>query len=69
MIKVEALLELVDLARQRHRIGGIAVKHLDGDRAAIGGAEQAIDDLQRALPAVTAVATLGERAAAPFHIT
>jgi hypothetical protein len=34
MIKVEALLELVDLARQRHRIGGIAVKHLDGDRAA-----------------------------------
>ena len=27
MIKVEALLELVDLARQRHRIGGIAVKH------------------------------------------
>ena len=63
--KVEAPLELVDLARQRHRIGEIAVKHLDGDRAAIWGAEQAVDDLQRALPAVAAIATLGEREQRP----
>ena len=68
MVEVEALLELVDLARQRHRIGGVAVEHLDGNRAAVGGAEQAVDDLQRALAAVAAVATLGKRAAAPFHV-
>jgi hypothetical protein len=33
--------------------------------SAIRGAEQAVDDLQRALPAITAIATLGERATAP----
>ena len=65
MIQLEALLELVDLARQGHRIGGITFKHLDGDRAAIRGAEQAVDDLQRALPAVAAIASLGERAQRP----
>ena len=37
MVEVEALLELLDLGRQRHRIGGVAVKHLDGNRAAVGG--------------------------------
>ena len=68
MVEVEALLELLDLGRQGHRIGGVAVKHLDGDRAAVGGAEQAVDDLQRALPAVAAIAALGQRAAAPFHV-
>jgi hypothetical protein len=34
VIEPEALLELLDLARQRHRIGGVTVEHLDGDRAA-----------------------------------
>ena len=48
MVEVEALLELVDLGGQRHRIGGVAVEDLDGDRTAVGRAEQAIDDLQRA---------------------
>ena len=61
-------LSLSTWRRQRHRIGGVAVEHLDGDRAAVGGAEQAVDDLQRALPAVAAVATLGQRAAAAFHV-
>ena len=68
MVEVKALLELLDLCRQRHRVGGVAIKDLDGDRAAIGSAEQTVDDLQRALAAVAAVTTLGERAAAPLHV-
>ena len=32
--KPEALLELGDLGGQRHRVGGVAREHLDGDRAA-----------------------------------
>ena len=68
MVEVEALLQLLDLWRQRLRIAGVAVEHLDGDRAAVGRAEQAIDDLQRALPAITAVATLGQRTAASLHV-
>jgi hypothetical protein len=42
----EARFELVDLRRQRHRVGGVALKHFDRHRAAIGGAQQAVDDLQ-----------------------
>ena len=68
MAEAEALLELVDLRRQRHRIAGVAVEHLDGDRATVRGAEQAVDDLQRALLAVTAVATFGQRTAASLHV-
>ena len=68
MVEAEALLELLDLGGQRHRVGGVALEHLDRDGTAVGGAEQAIDDLQRALRAVTAVAALGERAAAAFHV-
>src|SRR4051794_15069986 len=68
MVEVEPLFELVDLGSQGLRIGGVAVEDFDGDWAAVGGAEQAIDNLQRALPAVTAVAAFGQRAAASFHI-
>jgi hypothetical protein len=68
MVQMEALLELLDLGRQRHRIGGVAVEHLDGNWTTVGGTEQAIDNLQRAFLAVTAVATLGQRAASPFHV-
>ena len=45
MVEVEALLELLDLCCERHRIAGVAVKYLDGDRTAVRGTEQAIDDL------------------------
>ncbi len=68
MVEVEALLQLLDLCRQGHRVRRVAVKDLNGDRAAVGSAEQAVGDLQRALPAVAAVATLGERTAAAFHV-
>ena len=48
MLEREALLELVDLWRKRPRIAGVALEHLDGDRASVGGAQQAVDDLQLA---------------------
>jgi hypothetical protein len=68
MAEAEAPLELVDLRRQRRWIAGVAVKDLNGDRAAVGGAEQAVDDLQHALLAVTVVAQPGQRTAAAFHV-
>ena len=64
----EAFLELVDLGRQGARIAGVAVEHLDRHRAAVGGAQQAVDDLQLALLAVAVVAAPGQRAAAALHI-
>ena len=68
MIESEALLELLDLCGERHRVSGVAVKHLDGNGTAVGSAEQTVDNLQRAFLAVTAVATLGERAAASLQV-
>src|SRR5208282_2508814 len=68
MVEAEALLQLLDLWCQGRRIAGVAVEYLDGDRAAVGGAEQAVDDLQGALFAITIVATLGQRTAASLHI-
>jgi hypothetical protein len=68
MAEAEAPLELVDLRRQRRRIAGVALEHFDGDGTTVRGAEQAVNDLQRALLAVTAVATFGQRTAAPLHI-
>ena len=68
VVEVEALLQFFDLAGQGHRIGGIAIEHLDGDRAAVGRAEQAVGDLQRPLAVIAAIAALGERAATPFHV-
>src|SRR6202042_1414294 len=67
-IEVEALPQLLDLWRQGLRIAGVTVEHLNGDRTTIRGAEQAVDDLQGPLLAVTAVATLGQRTAASFHV-
>ena len=64
----EARLKFLDLCCQRHWVGGVAIKHLDGNRTAVGGAEQTVDNLQRAFLTVAAVATLGEWAAAPFHV-
>ena len=66
--EVEALLELVDLRAEGLRVGDVAREHLDRHRATIGGAEQAIDDLQLALLAVPVVAEARERAAAAFDI-
>jgi hypothetical protein len=68
MLKVEALLEFLDLGRQGLRIAGVTLKDLDGDRTAIGDAEQAVDNLQRTLAAVAAITALGQWTAASFHV-
>jgi predicted small lipoprotein YifL len=60
---------LPNLRRQRHRIGGIAFKHLDRDRAAIGRAHQADDNLRPITTVVAAVAMLRQFAAASFEVS
>ena len=67
-LQLEALLQLVDLRRQRQRIGGIAFEHLDRDRAAVGRAHQADDNLRPVAAVVAAVAMLRQFAAASFEI-
>ena len=64
----EPFLQLGDLIGDRPGIAGIALEHLDRDRAAVGGAQQAVDDLRLALLAVAIVAALGQRTAAAFDI-
>jgi len=41
--QAEALLELVDLRGERHRVGGVAGQHFDRHRAAVGRAQQGVD--------------------------
>jgi hypothetical protein len=43
VLQDEALLQLVDLGGERLRVGGRTVEHLDGDGAAVGGAQQAVE--------------------------
>jgi hypothetical protein len=45
-----------------------ALEHLDRDRAAVGGADEPVDDLGRAGLAVARVAELGQRAAAALEV-
>src|SRR3981081_4604592 len=67
-LQLEALLQLVDLRRQGHRIGGVAFEHLDRYRAAVGRAHQADDNLRPVTAVVAAVALLRQFAAASFEI-
>ena len=67
-VQAEAELELLHLAAERHRVGGVALEHLDCDRAALTVAQQAIDDLEPVGPMITAVAVLRQCAAAAFEI-
>jgi len=53
--QAKALLEVVDLRGERHRVGDVAGQHLDGHRTAVGRAQQARDDLQLAFSATTFV--------------
>src|SRR5262245_42311436 len=66
--ELEAAFELGNLRRQCVGIADIAVEHFDRHRAAIGGAEQAIDDLQLARLAVAAIAVLRQWATAALEI-
>jgi hypothetical protein len=74
-LQLEALLQLVDLCRQCHRIGGVApglrrgrLKHLDRDRAAVGRAHQTDDKLRPVATVVAAVAMLRQFATASFEV-
>jgi len=67
-LQLETLLQLVDLRRQCQRIGGIAFEHLDRDRAAVGRAHQADENLRPVTAVVAAVAILRQFAAASFEI-
>jgi hypothetical protein len=55
------------LGGERHRVGGVAGKHFDRHRTAVNRAQQAIDDLQLALLAVTRIAKARQLAAAAFQ--
>ena len=59
MVEAEASLELVDLGAKGSGIGSVAVKHFDRHRAAVGRAQQTVDDLQFARLAVAVVAKAG----------
>ena len=67
-LQVEVLPELVDLCRQGHRIGDIALKHLDRDRTAVCGAEQTDHQLRPVAPVIAAVAVTGQLTAASLQI-
>jgi hypothetical protein len=67
-LQVEALLQLVDLRRQGQRIGGVAFKHLDCNRATLGRAHQANDQLRPVATVIAAVTVLRQFTAAPFEI-
>ena len=64
----EALLQLGDLSRDGGRIGGVALEHLDRDRTAVGGTQQADHQLRPVAAAVAAVAVAGQRTAASFEV-
>ena len=68
VVESEALPELLDLARQRRWIGGVAIETsmATGQPSA---AQSRPYGLQRAFFAIAAIATFGKRAAAPFHVT
>jgi hypothetical protein len=68
VVEVEALLQLADLGAERSGVGGVALEHLDGHRAAVGGTQQAVDDLQLTLLAIPVVAAPGQFAAAALDI-
>ena len=66
--KPEAAAQLLDLGLERGRVGGVAGKGLDRDRAADLVGEQAEDDLAAVRAVVARVAEGGERAVGPFHV-
>ena len=59
MGQAKADLEFLDVRRDGAGITGVAVENLNGDRTAIGRAQQTVDDLQLALLAVAVVAARG----------
>ena len=64
-LDAETLLELGHLRGHGSRVSRVALEHLHGDRAALGGAHQAKDDLRVVALAIARMATSGQLAAAP----
>jgi hypothetical protein len=60
--------QLVDLCRQCHRFGGVALEYLDGDRTAVRGAQQTDHQLRSVAPMIAAVAVARQFAATSFQI-
>jgi hypothetical protein len=57
-VDAEAILELLDLRAQRHRIGRVAVEHLDRDRQSVSCSQQTIHGLWTITAVIAAVAML-----------
>ena len=68
VVNVEALANLADLRGQSTGVGAVAGEHFNRDRTAVGGAQQAIDDLHLAAFAVSVVAECGKCTALSFDI-
>ena len=68
MVESKAFFEFGHLAGEGRRVSRTADEHLDRYGTAVGGAQQAIDDLPLAALAVTAVTELGEWTAAAFQV-
>ena len=64
----EPVAHLAHLARQGHRIRGVAGKHLDGHRAALGRAEHAVDHLWPVAAVVAGIAQLRQFAGRAFEV-
>ena len=67
-VNVEALANLADLRGHSTGVGAVAREHFNRDRTAIGGTQQAIDDLHLAAFAISVVAECGKRTALSFDI-
>ena len=68
VVNVEALANLADLRGHSAGVSAVAGEHFNRDRTAIGGTQQAIDDLHLAAFAVSVVAECGKRTALSFDI-
>ncbi len=67
-LNVESLANLADLGGQSAGVGTVAGEHFNRHRTAVGGAQQAIDDLHLAAFAVSVVTECGKRATLSFDI-
>ena len=69
MAQPEALFQFADLGGDGGRIGGVSLKHLDCDRAAICRAQQTDHQLRPITMVVPAVAVAGQRTAASLQVS
>ena len=67
LVEVELVPDDLDRVDECGRVGGVAGKHLDRDRAPGGVGEQTVLDLGAVLLSIAGVATGRERAVTAFH--